>query len=147
MKTIFIGLLAVLLLTSGCSNPRGVKAISQAATTIISTVALQQNPEIRPFLAQAAPVICLASQSTNAEPELVIADLETIDNSNAIYVATINSLFAISLAYWPEGESWQASLDGVCNGLNLVLAMPQSRSGGPLSSPKNSYPRVSMPGR
>lgn len=147
MKTIFIGLLAVLLLTSGCSSPRGVKAISQAATTIISTVALQQNPEIRPYLVEARPIICAAAMSTNADPDLVIGDLETISNENAIYVSTINSLFALAFAYYPEGESWQASLDGVCSGLTAVLRMPAARSGAPLASPKHSYPYVRMPGR
>lgn len=124
MKKITL-LIAVALSTLfiGCKSPQSAYLISKSATFVGARVGLRQVPESRPYLTAAAAVICEAAHgSTNASPDTLIAQLQTLPAGTQDTAIILNGLLTLWLSLDPENPERQAVLLGNCDGLNLALA-------------------------
>lgn len=121
---LLLATLALTLTTVGCKNPNATQVIAQQTTFVGARIAMQQAPSAKPYIAAAAPVICNAAHSTNATPSQVSADLSNLSTADQTGVLIMNSLLSIWFAaYDSQDPNAQAALLGVCDGLNMALAL------------------------
>ncbi len=122
-------LLLSLGLFTGCKSPMATRLVAQQITYVGTRIALKEAPSSRPYLAEAAPLICAAANSgTNATPAAVVARLDTIQDKDDYGVLFLNSSLAIFFAlYQADDPQAQNSLLGICDGLNLALAARLAR--------------------
>lgn len=135
-------LLATLLFT-GCGNPRSIQAITQGGAHIATSIALQRQPEIRPYLTAIVPVICAAAAGTNSTPDSLVAKIETMPSKNVAAAAFVNTLLAMTYVYL-DGPDYRAALQGVCTGatFGLLYGEPKNKLGTP-----RVYPSLNVKGK
>lgn len=121
--------LTCLLACAGCKT--GSFKTVRTTTANIVLLGAVIDPSVTPYVAQAAPVVCLAAATgTNSKPEeLIIAidaragsDLKTIGA-----VIAMNSILAIYNSMYESGSGTnvQATLEGICLGMKDALAILQ----------------------
>lgn len=136
MKFYAIGLLSLLLGVSGCSNSNGPSPLARAA--VVSAVSggvligVNKYPEAEPGIRAAEAVICAQANSTNVQPDQIVAALEAANITNAYSRIIVNGVIAIYDGVFESyGKNWltnqvalQGYLGAVCDGMTAALPPP-----------------------
>lgn len=123
----------------GCQSPRTASAL---ATSIATTVALQEKPEIRPYIQIAAEVICTAANDNATTPDSLFERLAQIPNSNPYANLFLNVALTGYISYWERNDKdAKEVLLGNCDGLRfgLLSATPQA-----IRAARGHYPRLKV---